>query len=184
VDPSSQIFYANPEECQKFLGNGEMTVTEFIRAHNTLADNGFINWNNSEFHETLRGTVGQRFFHHMANLDIDYLDALVTPPAKQKVKYLDYATECKLRRMLDKEAGGDPKGGWARDHLRRHREFYGKWEKALFGDHVFHVPAPPPTAQHNAESTTAGDAKSLGCSLRCNVYAIFAGIIIYVAAMY
>jgi hypothetical protein len=161
-----------------------MTVTEFIRAHNTLADKGFIKWNNSEFHETLRGTVGQRFFHHMANLNVDYLDALAITPAKDKVKYLDYATECKLRRLLDKEAVGDPKGGWTRDHLTRHREFYAKWEKALFGDHVFHVPAPPPTAQHSAESTTAGDAKSLGFSLRCNIYAIISGIIIYVAAMY
>jgi hypothetical protein len=184
VDPSSQIFYANPEECQKFLGNGEMTVTEFIRAHNTLAHNGFINWNNSEFHETLRGTVGQKFFHHMANLDMDYLEALATPPAKQKVKYLDYGTECKLRRMLDKEAGGDRNGGWARDHLRRHREFYGKWEKALFGDHVFQVPALPPTVQHEAESRTEAKVKGLGVSLRCNIYAIISGIIIYVAAFY
>lgn len=182
IEPGSRVLYANPEECQKFLGSGEMTTSEFIRTHNTLTDNGFINWTDPAFHETLRGTVGQRFFHHMANLNMDHLDDLVAASLKQKVRYLDYGTECKLRRLLDNEKSDDANGVWAREHLRRHRDFYKKWETELFGDHVFQVPKPPPTIGHNAESQTANSAKSSGYSLRCNLYAILAGIIIiYIA---
>lgn len=164
-----------------------MTVTEFIRTHNTLADKGFVNWTDPAFHRTLKGTVGQRFFHHMANLNIEYLDDLVTASREQKVQYLDYGTECKLRRLLDKEKGdkGDiGSNSWAKEHLQLHREFYKKWERELFGDHVFQVPGPTQAKGQNGESQTATADKSASRPLRCNMYAIFLGIIIYMAAIY
>jgi hypothetical protein len=159
-------------------------VTEFIRTHNTLADMNLVDWSDPNFHETLRGTVGQRFFHYMANLNVDYLDTLVSASRKQKIRYLDYGTECKLRRLLNKEQGGGQNGVGASEHLKRHRDFYKNWEKELFGDQVVQIPAPPPTVPQNAELEKMTVAKSSGWLVRGNMYAIVLGIIIYVAVIH
>jgi len=171
--PGSHILYANPAECQTFLGSGELTVTEFIRTHNSLASKGYVNWTDPQFHGTLTRTVGQRFFHHMANLNLGYLNDLVTASRKEKIQYLDYSTECKLRRLLDKEE----RDSWAREQLRRHREFYKKWEKELFSDHVFEVPTLTPAIGQSLEATTTMSLQSSGWLLRWNLYAVVSGII-------
>jgi len=115
----------------------------------------------------------------MANLNLGYLDDLVIASRKEKIQYLDYSTECKLRRLLDKEE----RDSWAKEHLRRHREFYKKWEKELFSDHVFEVPTLTPAIGQSLEATTTMSLQSSGWLLRWNLYAVVSGIIMCIVFM-
>ena len=137
TDPevNSRSLFAQPSQCASFMGNGQLAVTEFIRHHNTLAHVGLLEWTDPEFENTLRTIVGYKFFHLMGQLDMDSLNELVETSLKQKLRYLDYPTECNLRRLLEREnKEGHYQQYDAQEHLRAHREFYKRWEIILFGN--------------------------------------------------
>jgi hypothetical protein len=62
-----------------------------------------------------------------------------------KMKYLDYPTECKLRKLLDKEHRDGDEGLQGREDLRNLREFYKAWGGMLFGDLEISMPIIHPT---------------------------------------
>ena len=130
---TGKTLFANPSVCHFFLLNGQITVSEYIRHHNTVAANGLWPWTDDEFEIALRTTVGRAYFHHMGHLNLANLEDLVTNSLTQKIKYLDYPTECKLRKLLDKEHRDGAEGLREPEDLRNHREFYKAWGEMLFG---------------------------------------------------
>jgi len=113
----------------------------------------------------------------MSKLDMDSLNDLVDTSLKQKVKYFDYPTECKLRKLLHNEHGDGHDGQDAREHLRSHREFYKEWAKSLFGDVQF---APPVIVFPNV--TEAVEMTATSNAIRCTseIFGLVCGIIIYI----
>jgi hypothetical protein len=126
--------FANPPECHDFLSNGQITVTEFIRHHTSLAYAGLWKWTDPQFENALKDTVGIKYFKLMAKIDMKNLNDLVSSSLRQRVRYLDYPTECKLRKLLQKEKNYGPEGRMAREELNNHREFYNEWGRLLFGE--------------------------------------------------
>lgn len=126
--------FASPPECHNFLAKGQITVTEFIRHHSSLAYAGLWKWTDPQFETALKDTVGIKYFRLMAKIDMKNLNDLVSSSLRQNVKYLDYSTECKLRKLLQKEKIYGPDGRMAREELNNHREFYNEWGKLLFGE--------------------------------------------------
>jgi hypothetical protein len=137
---TGKTLFANPSVCHSFLVNGQITVSEYIRHHNTLAANGLWPWTDEDFEMALQITVGKVYFHHMGNLDLANLQDLVKTSSTRKWKYLDYPTECKLRKLVDKEHRDGMEGLQGRADLRNHREFYQAWGEMLFGDIVIEMP--------------------------------------------
>jgi len=137
---TGKTLFANPYECRSFLINGQISVSEYIRHHNTLAANGLWPWTDEDFELALHLNVGKVYFHHMGNLNWANLEDLVTTSLTAKIKYLDYPTECKLRKLLDKEHRDGDDGLRGREDLRNHREFYKAWGEMLFGDLEIEIP--------------------------------------------
>ena len=52
------------------------------------------------------------------------------------IKVFDYATECRLRKLLQREWEWGKDGERARHQLMRFRGFYGGWKDLLFDDYV------------------------------------------------
>lgn len=167
------MLFANPKECESFLAKGQLTTTEFIRHHNTLASSGLWEWTDPDFESALQRTVGDKFFHHMGNLDGEKLNDLVATSLKQNVKYFDYLTECKLRKLLEKEKVDGWEGRDAREYLRSQREFYKKWGKNLFGEIVDGIPTENTTEA--VVMTVASQATRHYSEIFCVVW----GMIIY-----
>lgn len=142
---TDKTLFANPSQCQAFLINGQIFVSEYIRHHNNLAASGLWAWTDEDFELALQVTVGKNYFHHMGNLDWENLEDLVTTSLPRKMKYLDYPTECKLRKLLDKEHRDGDDGLQGREDLRNHREFYKAWGEMLFGDLEIEMPVIHPT---------------------------------------
>lgn len=142
---TDKTLFANPSQCQAFLINGQISVSEYIRHHNNLAASGLWPWTDEDFELALQGTVGKMYFHHMGNLDWENLEDLVTTSLPRKMKYLDYPTECKLRKLLDKEHRDGDEGLQGREDLRNLREFYKAWGGMLFGDLEISMPIIHPT---------------------------------------
>jgi len=140
LEITGKTLFANPSVCHSFLVNGQITVSEYIRHHNTLALNGLWPRTDEDFEMALQITVGKVYFHHMGNLDLANLEDLVHTPSTRKMKYLDYPTECKLRKLLDREHRDGVEGLQGRADLRNHREFYKAWGEMLFGDIVIEMP--------------------------------------------
>ena len=115
------------------MTHGQITVAEYIRHQHTLAENGLWRWTDVSLEEGLKRSVGRKYFDAMANLNETTLDGLVKMEPKQQIRYLDYPTECKLRKLLKNAQMDGAEGEDARNELNKHKEFYRKWGIALFG---------------------------------------------------
>jgi hypothetical protein len=172
------ILFANPKECESFLAKGQLTVTEFIRHHNTLATSGLWEWTDPDFESALQTTVGDKFFNHMGKLDMEKLNDLVATSLKQNVKYFDYPTECKLRKLLQKEKVDGWEGRDAREHLRSQREFYKKWGKNLFGEIMIEAPGDD-TPRENTTETVVMTVSSQATRHYAEIFWVVCGMIIF-----
>jgi hypothetical protein len=180
---SVSTLFAHPSECHDFLAKGQLTVTEFIQHHNTLAYAGLWKWTDPQFEIALQNTVGQKYFKLMAKLDMKKLNDLVSSSLKQKVRFLDYSTECRLKKLLEKEKDYGPDGRTAREELNNHREFYNEWGRLLFGDSAMkekeEETAAPAVTANPTVGTTATTATSNAAERFCGVLWIVIGSIYY-----
>lgn len=165
---NAQIYFARPEECHSFLERGLLSVTEFIRHHNTLAYNGLWSWTDPDVEKVLQTTVGRKFFNYMGNLNMDNLNEMVAADLTKTEQYLDYPTECKLRRLLAREQDHGQQGKDAREQLRNYREFYSGWDNTLFRNLTLETEksAPVATAAASSNSTQAVKATSAASYLK------------------
>jgi hypothetical protein len=170
---TGKSLFANPSVCHTFLENRQITVSEYIRHHNTLATNGLWPWTDEDFETALKTTVGKIYFHHMGRLDLHNLEDLVSTALTKKVKYLDYPTECKLRKLLDKEH----REGFGREDLRNHREFYRAWGELLFGD--IEIEMPSIQVVNSTSETVTLSATSQATRRYEGVFWICAAILVY-----
>jgi hypothetical protein len=136
VQPST--FFAHPSECRDFLKTGQLTITQYLRHYISLAYAGLWTWTDPDIRQSLRKDVGKRLFEALGSLDMDGLNSWVSYSKRPTVpiKVFDYATECRLRKLLQKEQEWGKEGDKARDQLMRFRGFYGGWKGLLFDGYV------------------------------------------------
>jgi hypothetical protein len=181
---SVSTLFAHPSECHKFLANGQLTVAEFIRHHNTLAYAGLWKWTDPQFENALQNTVGPKYFKLMAKLDMKKLNELVSSSLKQKVQFLDYPTECRLKKLLEKEKDYGPDGRTAREELNNHREFYNEWGRLLFGGSAMkeqeeEIATPAAVTANPTAAATATTVASIAAERLHGVLWIVIGSLLY-----
>jgi hypothetical protein len=132
-DVHSGLYFALPAECSRLMGNGRITVSQYLtHVDNLIIANLWIkDWD--EVDATLRHTIGPKFFYLMANLDMNNFRELVSIALKQTVQYVDYAEECAMKKLLEREAENGPEGMHARESLRRLRSYFLEWKDRLWG---------------------------------------------------
>jgi hypothetical protein len=133
-DVSSSTLFARPSECGHFLNSGQLSIAEYIRHYITLAYAGLWTWSDPDIDEILRTKVGKKFFNFMADLDTELLDIWIEHSNKPTttIKVFDYATECRLKKLLQWERKPGRMGDKALHQLMRLRGFYASWRELLF----------------------------------------------------
>lgn len=137
-DVQSSTFFAHPSECRNFLKNGQLSIAQYLRHYISLAYVDLWAWTDPDVTKSLRKDVGKEFFETLGGLDMDGLNSWVSYSSRSNVtiKVFDYATECRLRKLLQREREWGEEGERARDQLMRFRGFYGGWKGLLFDDYV------------------------------------------------
>ena len=106
----------------------------------------------------------------MANLNETTLDDLAKMAPEQQIRYLDYPTECNLRKLLRTAQTDGSEGAEAREELRKHKDFYRKWGIVLFGrspveKEAAATPESTPSETVAAKSRSGGAPSKKICAL-------------------
>jgi hypothetical protein len=181
-DPAvnSGSYFALPSECHRFLAKGGITTFQYFIHRNKLIAGGL--WRSEyEMDAALKNTIGGKFFHLMANLDINNFRELVSMNmnAKQTVNFMDYPEECRLRKLLEKEKDDGLDAVHARKVLGEERAYYRNWKDRLFGVNYTFKEEKPSTVETVTQNGTLVSATSGGGRNRVTSIGIFVGIVIY-----